>query len=178
MQDAAHPDANIPDNSANVYFDSTSGLLQARVKSRGTAYDAFTTSTKAELNLLDDLCASVTLTPAAGAANVCEVTLQAKDAAGVAMTRAVMLLVWLSDAATGVGLTATTASGAVTAKASSGTDFGALTTKKALVAQTKTDGTFILSITDTGKTGFYVCARPWHGGAPFVSSQLTSGNYG
>jgi len=136
------------------------------------------TATAAELNLNDDLPASFTFTPAAGGANVCEVTIQAKDAAGVAMTRACLFLVYLSDASTGIGITGTTASGAVTAKASSGTDFGALTAKKVLLAQSKTDGTFILSITDTEKTGFYVCAVPLRGGAPSVSAVLVSDNYG
>ena len=136
------------------------------------------TSTVAELNLLDDLPASFSLTPAAGTANISEVTIQAKDAAGVNMTRAVIFLCYLSDASTGIGLTGTTASGAVTAKAASGTDFGAITAKKALIAQTKADGTFILSITDANKTSFYVCAVPLRGGAPSVSSALIAGNYG
>jgi hypothetical protein len=126
------------------------------------------------LNLTDDLPATFTLTPAAGSSNVCEVTIQAKDAAGTNMTRAVLFLLYLSDASTGIGLTGTTASGAVTAKAASGTDFGAITAKKALIAQTKADGSFILSITDTAKTGFYVCAVPMRGGVPSVSAQLVA----
>ena len=136
------------------------------------------TSTSAELNLLDDLPKDFTFTPAAGAANVCEVTIQARDAAGVAMTRAVMFLLYLSDASTGVGLTGTAASGAVDVKTSGGANFGAITAKKALIAQTKTDGTFILSITDTSKTLYYVCAVPFRGGAPSVSARLITGNYG
>jgi len=136
------------------------------------------TSTKLELNLLDDLPASFTLTPAAGASNICEVTIQAKDAAGANMTRAVIFLVYLSDVSTGIGLASVSASGAVTAKAANGTDFGPITAKKALVAQTKVDGAFILSITDSSKTGYYVCAVPLRGGAPSVSAQLITGNYG
>lgn len=136
------------------------------------------TASAAEINLNDDLPASFTFTPEAGASNVSEVTIQAKDAAGVNMARAVIMLVYLSDADTGIGLTGTTASGAVTAKAASGTDFGATTAKKAFLAQTKADGTFILSITDTAKTGFFVCAVPLRGGAPSVSAALVAGNYG
>ena len=75
-------------------------------------------------------------------------------------------------------MTGTTASGEVTAKTASGVDMGALTAKKVLLAQTKADGTFILSITDTAKTGFYVCAVPLRGGAPSVSAQLITANYG
>lgn len=136
------------------------------------------TAKAAELNLVDDLPASCTLTPAAGAANVCNVAIVAKDAAGVAMTRSVLLLVWLSDASTGIGLTGTSASGTVQAKAGTGADFGALTAKKALIVQTKADGTYTLEITDSAKTGFYVCAAPLRGGAPSVSAQLAAGSYG
>ena len=136
------------------------------------------TSTVAELNLNDDLPASFTFAYAStGGSNVCEVSIQAKDAAGVAMTRACIVLIYLSDANTGVGVTGTTASGAVTAKANSGTDMGAITAKKVLLAQTKADGTFVLSITDTSKTGFYVCVVPLRGGTPSVSAALT-GHYG
>ena len=136
------------------------------------------TATPAEINLLDDLPASCSLSSAAAGSNVSEVTIQAKDAAGTNMARAVQLLVWLSDAATGVGLTGTQASGTVQAKAASGTDFAALTAKKALLVQTKADGSYILEITDTAKTGFYVCATPLRGGAPSVSAQLTAAKYG
>ena len=144
----------------------------------GNAVLANVTATAAELNLNDDLPATFTFTPAAGASNVCEVTIQAKDAAGTNMTRAVLMLVYLSDASTGIGVTGTAASGAVTAKAASGTDFGPLTAKKVLLAQTKADGTFILSITDSSKTLYYVCAVPLRGGAPSVSAKLITGNYG
>ncbi|HTR71868.1 MAG TPA: hypothetical protein VMH41_16785 [Mycobacteriales bacterium] len=127
---------------------------------------------------ITDTPAAFTLTPAAGSSNVCEVTIQAKDAAGNNLARSIPILIWLSDAATGIGLTATSASGAVAAKASSGSDFGALTAKKALLSQTKADGSYILSITDSAKTGFYVAVGLPNGTAPVVSAQLVSGNYG
>jgi hypothetical protein len=135
------------------------------------------TATAAELNLLDGAPANITFAAAAGAANVCEVTITMKDAAGATLAGVRNFDLWLSDAATGAGLTATTASGAVTAKASSGADLGALTAKKMLRAQTKADGTFVLSITDTSKTGFYVAAQVAQLG-PKISSQLVTGNYG
>ena len=125
-----------------------------------------------------DQPSSFTLTPAAGASNVCEVTIQAKNLAGANIARQVLALVWLSDAATGIGLTATAASGAVTAKASSGQDMGPITAKKALWIQTKADGSFILSITDSAKTGYYVCVAQPGVTAPTVSAQLITGNYG
>jgi hypothetical protein len=144
----------------------------------GSGAGTSVTATAAELNLVDDLPATCTLTAAAGTANVSNVTVQAKDAAGTNMARAVWLMVYLSDAATGIGLTGTAASGTVQAKAASGTDFAIFTAKKALLVQTKADGTYILEITDTSKTTYYVCAVPMRGGAPSISAQLTAGSYG
>lgn len=136
------------------------------------------TATAGELNRAAGGAHSVTFTPAAGSTNVCEVTLQVKNAAGTNATGPFNLDIWLSDASTGIGLTATTASGAVAAKASSGADLGTLTTKKALRVQTLANGSYILSITDSAKTGFYVAAAIPGTGKPSVSSQLVSGNYG
>jgi hypothetical protein len=115
---------------------------------------------------------------AAGGADVCEVTLAAQDGHGNPMTVPVLLNLWLSDAAAGAGLTATSASGTVQAKSASGVDFGVLTAKKALVVQTKADGTYILEITDSAKTGFYVGAELPFAGLPVVSRQLVTGDYG
>ena len=115
---------------------------------------------------------------AAGGANVCEVTLTVQDGHGKAMAVPVLLNIWLSDAATGAGLTATGASGTVQAKSASGADFGVLTAKKALVAQTLADGTYILEITDSAKTGFYVAAQLPFAGLPVISRQLVTGDFG
>lgn len=136
------------------------------------------TATAAELNLTDAAPATVTFSPAAGGANVCEVTITVKDAAGATLAGGRNLNIWLSDAATGLGLTSTTASGTVTAKAASGTVLTALTAKKHIAAQTLASGVFVLEITDTAKTGFYVCVENPLTGAPIVSSQLVTGNYG
>ncbi len=136
------------------------------------------TPTAAELNLVDDHPANIGFAATSGSTNVCEVTVTAKDAAGTAMARAIPIDLWLSDAANGLNVTATTASGAVAAKASSGTDLGVLTTKKVLRVLTKADGTYILSITDSAKTGFYVAAAVPGTGKVCVSAQLVTGNYG
>jgi len=65
----------------------------------------------------------------------------------------------------------------VAAKAASGTDLVVLTAKKVYLAQTLVSGVYIMSITDTAKTGFYVCAQL--GDLPLaVSAQLVAGNYG
>lgn len=119
----------------------------------------------------------VSITPAAGSANVCLVTFQAKDAQGNNLAAVTALDIWLSDAATGIGLTATSASGAVAAGAS-GTDLGALTAKKALRVLTSATGAYILSITDTAKTGFYPCCALPGTGKAVVGAQLITANYG
>lgn len=136
------------------------------------------TATAAELNLTDNMPANITFAAAAGGSNVSEVTITVKDAAGATIASVFNLDVWLSDASTGAGLTGTTASGTVTAKAASGEVIGTYTAKKALRVQTLATGVFILEITDTGKTGFRVCATLPSTGATKVSSALTAGNYG
>lgn len=122
--------------------------------------------------------ANIAFAAAAGGANVCEVTITVQDGAGSTLAGIRNLEIWLSDAATGAGLTGTTASGTVTAKTSEGTVLTALTAKKHLIGQTKAAGTFVLEITDTAKTGFYVCAALPGTGIPEVSSQLVTGDYG
>ena len=83
-----------------------------------------------------------------------------------------------NNAATGAGLTGTSASGTVQAKAASGTDLQAVTAKKHLRVQTLATGIYTLEITDSGKTGFYVCAQNPQTGVTEVSAQLVTGDYG
>lgn len=122
--------------------------------------------------------ASFDFAAAAGGANVAEVTISPLDSGGDPLTGVRNLEVWLSDAATGIGLTGTTASGTVTAKSGEGTVFVTHTAKKHLTVQTKAAGTFVLEITDTAKTGYYVCVRDPATGAVHVSAQLVTGKYG
>jgi hypothetical protein len=119
----------------------------------------------------------VTITNAANGANVSNVTFQVKDGGGSNLAVVVPIDVWLSDAATGIGLTATTATGAVGA-GSSGTDLGVLTTKKANRSLTDATGKYILSITDTNKTTFFPCCTIAGTGQISVGAQLTAGSYG
>ena len=136
------------------------------------------TASAAEINKLDNIPATVAFAIAAGGANVSEVTITVKDASGATLAGGRNLEVWLSDAATGLGITGTSASGTVTAKAASGSVLTALTAKKHLAVQTLATGVFILEITDTAKTGFYVAVKHPLTGAPIVSAQLVAGNYG
>lgn len=117
----------------------------------------------------------VTITYAkGGSANICLVSFQLVDANGAAVANQEVLDIYLSDSATGVALTATTASGAVGAGAS-GTDLLVRTAKKETVSLTTGAGLYILSITDTAKTGFYPCVM--RGSQLLVGAQLTSANY-
>jgi len=136
------------------------------------------TATTAELNLLDDIVASFTFAATAGAENVCEVAITLKDAAGATVDGARPFMVWLSDSATGVGLTGTSASGTVKAKSASGTDFATFTAKKALLVQPLATGVYTLEITDSAKTAFYVCAATLDGRAYSVSTVLATEDYG
>jgi hypothetical protein len=119
----------------------------------------------------------VTFAAAAGSANVCNVTIQVNDGRGAAIARPFELMVYLSDSSTGNGLTATTASGTVGA-GSAGTDLQAKVAKKATDVLTDNTGKYVLSITDTVKTGFFVCAFAPGTGNLQVSAQLVTGNYG
>jgi len=138
------------------------------------------TATPAELNILDNAPASISFAAAAGGANVCEVTITVLNAAGVAIAASpacFMLEWWLSDAATGVGLTGTSASSTVAVKSGEGTDLIVHTAKKYTRVQTKASaGTYVLEITDSAKTAFYVCAAI--DGKAYVSAVLASGDYG
>lgn len=107
--------------------------------------------------------------------NICNVTYQVTDLAGVAVAGNFEFDVLLSDAATGLGLTATAPSGGVAAAASGGTVIGTLTASKCVRVQTNSSGAFILAITDTAKTLYYPVG--YWGGRDFVGAQLTSGSY-
>lgn len=115
---------------------------------------------------------------AAGGANVCEITVTLKDGANAIKASAIPFEIWLSDDADGIGLTATSASGTVQAKSGGGADFGALTAKKALAVQALGTGLYILEITDTAKTGFYIAIKNPFTGNIAVSRQLVTGDYG
>jgi hypothetical protein len=111
---------------------------------------------------------------APGGANIANVTFQLQDALGNNVARIINFDVWLSDAATGIGLTATTASGGFAAASGGGTIIGTGTTSKMCRAQTNAAGAFILAITDTANTGFFPCAqigdRPAQVGAKLVAA--------
>jgi hypothetical protein len=113
---------------------------------------------------------------AAGASNVTTITASLLDGANTAVSDVQELLIWLSDDSGGDGLTATTASGAVSV--TTGTQLSALTAKKALLCLTDSNGQVVFTITDTAKTGFYPCAKRPLTGRVDVGDQLVTGDYG
>ncbi len=135
------------------------------------------TATAVEINELDGMIAGFTFAFAQGASNITEVTITAVDADGATVASPSIFKVWLSDAATGVGVTSTAASGTVQAKSASGTDFEVMIAKKALEVQALATGIYILEITDSAKTAFYIAAQTPHGEVK-ISAQLASGDYG
>lgn len=107
------------------------------------------TSTAAELNLLDNAPATVTVAFAAGAANVMIATLTVKDAAGATIAAHQRLEVYISESAAGLGLTADTISGDATWAANEEID--EVTSKKRFRILTAATGIATLSIEDTAK---------------------------
>lgn len=119
---------------------------------------------------------TATFSAAAGSTNQTRVTVIVRDHEGNAVASVVNMDLWLTDAASGAGYTATVASGTVGAQSGQGTVLGTLTASRALRVQTTAAGTFVLEITDTAKTAFRIAVMV--GGAVVVSSALTTGNYG
>lgn len=128
----------------------------------------------------------MTASPDAAASNSTTVSMQLVDFEGKNCAGVFNFDIWLSDAATGAGLTATTASGTVgnggnaggTLVTAAGTDIGTYTTKKALYIQTDATGKYTLKITDTSKTAFKVCAINPSDGQAVVGLTLATASYG
>lgn len=114
------------------------------------------------------------ITVAAGAANVCTVTIQSRTNEGVAVAAPSNIDVWISDAATGIGLAATANTSVATA--STGTIMGILTTGKAWRVQLDATGKAVLSLTDTGKTATFVaCTTPYRATCSVAASACAYG---
>jgi hypothetical protein len=164
-----------------VDFESGSVLKIAGVTVTATANEINTgtvaglTSTAAELNVLDGSPAAVVITHAAGAANIVDVTFTVNNAAGAAMAKPTFIDVWLSDAATGLAITAHPAD---TITASKGSVWHVNTAAAALRLQTAADGVATIVVTDTHKTAFYVCAALGVDPRPNVIHLLAGGDYG
>lgn len=119
----------------------------------------------------------VTAAAATDGSNISLVTLTVHNSLGRAVGPKTFLL-YLSDSATGVGVTATAASGTVTDKTAgtTGQILSILIAKKAWIVQCLANGTYQLQITDTAKTAFKICVEI--DGVVYVPLTLATGNYG
>jgi hypothetical protein len=107
-----------------------------------------------------------------------EVKIQCANKDGIAITGIHQLVIWLSDDAAGLGVTATDPFGAVAAKAASGTILGTLTAKKSFAVTTLADGSFTLQIIDDATPVFlYVAAAVPATGLACVSRKTVAGDY-
>lgn len=91
----------------------------------------------------------ITFTPAVGASSTkCAVTIQVVDAYGKAVAESLVFWVWLSNAATGIGLSSY--SDTIAVLAGGGVDIltETVTTVKAILVQTLATGKYILDITE------------------------------
>lgn len=135
------------------------------------------TSTAAEINMLDDSVNTVTIAYAASATtDGIEATFTVKDAAGATIDAIHNLECWISDDADGSGLTATAASGALTAAA--GTILTALTAKKHVSANTNASGVLTLLLVDSANTaGERFCVRNPLNGKIIVGAATVATDY-
>lgn len=118
---------------------------------------------------------SASFTIAAGSSNVAGITITLKDYMGTALTNAAIVDIWLSGAATGLGLgTAPSTGFAVT----TGTLLNAYSSKLAIRAMSDASGVIVLTLTDTGKATNYVAVGGNGGTILSVSRILATGDYG
>lgn len=139
--------------------------------------DVAITATAAELSLLDDAAANVTISYAASATtDGIEATYTVVDAAGTAIDAIHTLDCWISDDADGSGLTATSASGALTA--ATGTILTAHTAKKHVTANTDENGVLTLLLVDSANTADerFCCKHPLNSKA-IVGDATVAGDY-
>lgn len=136
------------------------------------------TSTAAELNAIDGIASNYTVTIAAGASNVCTITVTAKDAANATVLGLHEFILTTSSAASGAGISTVAYSGTIAAV--TGTIINTLIAKHQFICQTDpTTGTWVGSLTDTAKTAgeTFVVKKPI-GGLCTVSAATVTGSYG
>lgn len=128
------------------------------------------TATAAELNMNDDSAATVTVAIAASATtDGMDITITAKDAASATLDAVHNLEVWMSEDSTGIGLTADTYSGDLTA--TTGAVLTALTAKKHWSVVTAASGIFAATLVDSANPADqYVAVRNPFNGKVVVSA--------
>ncbi len=119
--------------------------------------------------------ASCTIVGAAGASNVCNVTIQLKDGSGTNLARSVAFKVYSSSAADGLTLQSAASTGyAVSSGGLSLANGTAVTTQ--ITAMSSATGGCVLTLTDSAKlTSYLVLVLP---NGNKISAQLSAGSYG
>lgn len=109
-----------------------------------------------------------TISLAAGVTDSINATITMKDSGGATVTGVQRVEVYISEGSTGIGLTADSASGDLTA--STGTILTVLTTKKHIIANTDANGVLVLNLVDSAKPAdqYFAVVRPF--GSLFVSA--------
>jgi len=117
------------------------------------------TATGAELNVLDDAAIDLTIGLAASTVtDAMDITITVKDGAGTAIDAVHEIEWWISEAATGIGLTADSYSGDVTAV--TGTEWLEHTSKKHYTYLTDVNGVLVArAVASANPTDQYVAAR-------------------
>lgn len=134
-------------------------------------------STAAELNMLDDVVSTISIAYAASVTtDGIEATYTVLDAAGAAIDAIHSLECYISDDADGSGLTATAASGVLTAVA--GTILTAVTAKKHVLANTNASGVLTLKLVDSANTvGERFCVKNPLNGKIIVGAATAGTDY-
>lgn len=116
-----------------------------------------------------------TISGAAGAANVCTVTIQLKDVAGTNLSHVTPFTVYSSSAADGLTLASAASTGYSVASGGLSLNNGQAITTSIRCLSSATGGC-VLSLTDTGKQAVYLVLVV--GESIKVSTVLSSGSYG
>jgi len=119
--------------------------------------------------------ASCTISGAAGAANVCTVTIQLKDGSGTNMARVIPFTVYASSASDGLTLASAASTGFSVASGGMSLNNGEAITTSIRCMSSATGGC-VLSLTDTGKQTSYLVLVLNNGVK--ISAQLSAGSYG
>lgn len=119
--------------------------------------------------------ASCTIAVAAGASNVCTVTVQLKDGSGTNLARIVPFTMYASSAADGLTVASAASTGFSVASGGVALPGGDAVTQQIKCMSSATGGC-VLSLTDTGKQTSYLVLVVGQGTK--ISAQLASGDYG
>jgi hypothetical protein len=116
-----------------------------------------------------------TIAVAAGASNVCTVTIQVKDGAGTNLAKIVPFKLYASSAADGLTLASAASTGFAVASGGLSLANGTAVTTQ-ISGVTSATGACVLSLTDTGKQTSYLVLVVDDGVK--ISAQLATGDYG